>query len=280
MIVSLRNFYVLNQILMGRGVEGLNENLLIGLDLTELNKRIQTIKENNKKINLLELERVFLNFLRTPEYAAGNVNGSHVPLSKVAELCRKEGLDPVSCAGWLAKCVQQVEVLDYMAPATFGDGVLRLPEHQCKDDTIKAAVNNAFSLFVWGCHNPTKKQQSLVSRLLTLTDPKGSFAFKNSDLLEVVTAIADSGLSIDMLRSTVLNIPDLKPVFDLTGVLMWEDGADMNNVRLLVPKGKQDRAWATSVKLSDVITLVDRKLENFVNITSKGEYLTMTGVGA
>ena len=280
MIVTLRNFYVLNQILLGRDLKAMDEEFLLGLDVAELDKRIKTIKKNNTGESLSELEKVLLNFLRTPEYSAANVNGANVPLSKIAELCRKDGLAPESCAGWLAKCIGAVEDVPYMAPITFADGVLQVPSQLCDDNVIKQAVNSAFGLFVWGVRKPDKKQKALVNRLISLTSPAGSFAMKNTDLVEIVTAIADSGLSVDMLTTTVLNIPDLQPVFKLTGMLLWEDGSSLESVRILVPKGKQDRAWATSVRLKDLLTLANDKLENLRYVTSKGEYLTMTEVGA
>ena len=274
---SIRNYYVLNQLLNSKPLRALPSEVTEGLDMAQLAKYESAINQVTAPLPS-ELARTILNFLRSSDYAITfNNAGVFIPIGSIADMCREQGLDPAGLSQWIVNCIEKVETISGNANIALVDGTLRIPESYLDGGDLEAvvmhAISEAFTLFVWGTYNPTDKQKELVSKLLAFANVEDPFSLKDKELMSVVGELAASGLHVPTLMSSVINIPDLQYVYEFTGALLWELDSKLDAVKLMLPTGRQKQACVKAMSLENILLMAEDSPKDISKFVYKGQHI-------
>ena len=240
---SVWNIYCLNQIVHGKDPASLEADVEGGLSadkLEELSRRIKNMGE--PKFD--DMDKLFLNVLRSGEYATANTGEHSVAMAAFADYCRSEDVLASKMAEHSLALFSEIKPTNLSKPYV-SDGVLYVPE-KFKDARLERKMYRMFSYFVWGfdeedfMHNgqPSRNRSEAVQTICKIHHILryfGSISFTSRNLYSLLNKCITLDINPSTLGRTTLCIPDLNPVYERTGGFVWWTRPEKTAVGVLVP---------------------------------------------
>lgn len=258
-MTSAMNIYVCtNQLLLGKSSRELLPELrefLVTAGLAELYDKAQRVK----RVRINAIERMFINLLRTPDYAFNMTTGANkgaLAMHQVAEAVRENNYDSDACVQWANYLITDI------GSSTKGDyisnGVLYLTEKTEKANIdLEAAMKRAMAAYCWGCIEPVQKSKDTVKTLCSWANIEGDMTLTSAKFKDLLRSLVQLQISPVDVGEYVLSIPDLSvslPIFH--GVCYWSDVNSLG-VQVVVPRGTSEQTIvAGNLVAADFLQLV------------------------
>lgn len=265
----------LNQLLMGKKVKELPSVAV------EYLKRNQLLDAYSKalevtRIKVEPLTRIFLNTLRSREYAFNIPEGTNEPLmlSQVAQIARENSYDPDTCAHWGIYLISDVRASttgeDYVA-----DSVLYLTaETEKKNPDLDSAMHEAFALYTYGTPKPSDRQMRVVTDVFKLYTIDGDTRVTTEALASILRAFVTAQLSPRDVGEFCMELSDLAIPLRITKALCYWGDYTRTTVHVIVPRAASQTTLVIGIlPINEFIAMIKSSPNVFVGACAKGQRL-------
>ena len=247
MNVAQLRFYAINQLLCGKKLSELPENVQDVVSSVGLEGTWKKVLELPKQ-KFTDTERLFINLFRVQGYNGCLVSEDTVAsFDDIVYLVHNGQLNVEHARKWAPYAISSVESDPKMGLCCV-DGKLFVPKEYAEEvPNFMDIIGNSFEYRCFGTLSPTSTQVKALAKILDFLNAKDEISMTDTLFKGVFSALVKLGVHPDTLRSTCLEVHDLSYVTPICGALLWWAEPSHSAVVVVIPKGGD-----TSTKLSIV----------------------------
>lgn len=265
----------LNQLLLGKKVKELPSLAL------EYLKRENLVDAYGKaldvrRVTVNDAEKIFINLLRTPDYAFNVSKGNSAPLTlaNVATLVRENNYDPDTCAHWAAYLITDFRDSTTGEVYVADSHLYVTPKFMDEYPDLEVSMNKAFSLFCWGTDSVTSRKMQQVHDLYKMVVIDGDTVLTTKAFSSLLRGFVTAQLSPVDAGAYMLELSDLAVTLNTTQALCYWGDYARETVRIVVPRGTSDVTVVLGVlPIDEFIKILGQDPRAFADVCAKGQKL-------
>lgn len=275
---AMWRYYTLNQLLLGVDLETLPDAAKEASGVADCRKLLQQVRKIPVE-KLDPIENLFLSYLRVEDYGLCVSEASQhvVPLTRVVELVVQNDLDVRQYSPWAAGSLAGVQETGAPTPR-ITDGILYVPsKHLTEEYDLDGAMRRMFAVRCWGSAAPSKQLKELVRELRNIVSPQGDLILGPDSLAAMLESFLSAKVNPLALSRSVVRIPDLSIVQELTQALCWWTNETKQMVSIICPRGKGDRLVHAVIPVKEFLSLCGDSFTGASGIFVQGDRLVLEG---
>lgn len=231
-------YYAVNQLLCGKNYAQLDRALK---EFLEEHGLADAYKEaiSLRRIEVSDVERMFLNYLRIPGYTF-NLSGAEanpLTIEQVAKVAREKDVPISGCYHWATYLIAGFDSENKKATQVM-DGMLSLDKATTKSQPdLMKAMEHAFCMYCWGrLTEPEAEYKRWFKTLLEVIRPKGDIAFTEEKAKYILSGFymhhvnpRDIGLSSVMVSDIAVMLKEFRCL------AFWTD-VERTTVSVIIPR--------------------------------------------
>lgn len=233
-------YYAINQWILGKPIESLSadaKEVILGCDVESYWSKTQALP----LIEIGDIEKLFLRFLRTNFGICVSAQGTILLLSDLYEFIRSGEVEPSKVVSWAMSTID-IQFVDDTS-AYISDCVLYAPKTMRSFD-FAAAIERAFTLRAVGALSTDEKILSVVNMLDRIVSPRAEISMSKTAVRDIFKAVWAARVNPVQLSSSALLSCDLESTVRMTGVPCWWADSECMAVNVMLPKGKDNLVLA------------------------------------
>jgi len=259
--------------------------LLLGKKVKELPPVARTFLEDNglvasydkalkvKRLVVTPVEKMFINMIRTPDYAFNIPDSKKVPLSleQVVRIVRENNYAPDTCAHWAVYLISEID-RSYTGKDFIEDSVLYLSEQtDASGVNLEDAVKRAFAIHCWGVLNPNERVMKAFNEIYTFVTLPGEMSITVPKFEGMLKSMVTAQVSPRDIGEYSLIIPDYAVTLAATkGLCGWGNIA-RTLVRVVVRRGNANNTIVAGIMpMEDFMVIMSENEDALVNAHAQG----------